>query len=32
MKKGITFSIGTPSDSKWISNEKSEKLLGFEFD
>jgi hypothetical protein len=32
LKKGTTLSIGTSSYSKWISNEKSEKLLGFEFD
>jgi hypothetical protein len=31
LKKGTTFSIGTFSDSKWISNEKLEKLLGLEF-
>jgi hypothetical protein len=26
LKRGTTFSIGTSSDSKWNSNEKSEKL------
>jgi hypothetical protein len=26
LKKETTFAIGTCSDSKWISNEKSEKL------
>jgi hypothetical protein len=31
LKKGTTFSIGTSPDSEWISNEKSEKLLGLEF-
>jgi hypothetical protein len=31
LKKGTTFSIGTSSDLKWISNEKSEKILGMEF-
>jgi hypothetical protein len=28
LKKGTMFSIGTSSDSKWISNENSEKLMG----
>jgi hypothetical protein len=32
LKKGTTFSIGTPSDLKWILKEKLEKLLGFEFE
>jgi hypothetical protein len=31
LKKGTTFSIGTSPDSKWISNENSEKFLGLEF-
>jgi hypothetical protein len=31
LKKGTTFYIGTSSDSKWISNEKSKKFLGLEF-
>jgi hypothetical protein len=31
LKKGTTFSIETSSYSKWISNEKSEKLLGLKF-
>jgi hypothetical protein len=26
LKKGTTFSIGTSTDSKWISNENPEKL------
>jgi hypothetical protein len=26
LKKGTTFSIGTSTDSKWISDEKLEKL------
>jgi hypothetical protein len=29
--RGTTFSIGTSPDSKWISNEKSEKLLDLKF-
>jgi hypothetical protein len=32
LKNGTTFSIETSLDSKWISNAKSEKLLGLEFD
>jgi hypothetical protein len=28
LKNGITLSIRASSDLKWISNEKSEKLLG----
>jgi hypothetical protein len=32
LKNGTTFSIETSPDSKWILNEKSEKLLGLEFD
>jgi hypothetical protein len=32
LKKGTTFSIGTSSDSKGISNKNSEKALGLEFD
>jgi hypothetical protein len=28
LKRGTTFSIGTYSDSKWISNEKSENFWG----
>jgi hypothetical protein len=32
LKKGTTFSLGTPLDSKWISNENLEKFLGLEFD
>jgi hypothetical protein len=28
LMRGITFSIGTSSDSKWISNEDSENFLG----
>jgi hypothetical protein len=31
LKKGATFSIGTTSDSKLISNENSENFLGLEF-
>jgi hypothetical protein len=31
LNKGTTFSIGTSSDLEWISNEKSENLLGLEF-
>jgi hypothetical protein len=31
LNKGATLSIGPSLDSKWISNEKSEKLLGLEF-
>jgi hypothetical protein len=31
LEKETTCSIGTSSDSKWISNEKSEKLLSLEF-
>jgi hypothetical protein len=31
LKKGTTFSIGTSSVLKWISNENSEKFLGLEF-
>jgi hypothetical protein len=31
LKKGTMFFIVSSSDSKWISNEKSEKLLGLEF-
>jgi hypothetical protein len=31
LKKGIGFSIVTSSDLECISNEKSEKLLGVEF-
>jgi hypothetical protein len=31
LKKGITFSIGTTPDLKWISNENLEKFLGLEF-
>jgi hypothetical protein len=31
LMKGTTFSIGTSSYSKWISNKKSGKLLGLEF-
>jgi hypothetical protein len=31
LKKGTTFSTGTSPDSKWISNENSEKFLGLEF-
>jgi hypothetical protein len=31
LKKGTSFSIGTSLDSKWISNEKSEKFLGLDF-
>jgi hypothetical protein len=31
LKKGTNFSIRTSSDSKWISNKKSEKLLKLEF-
>jgi hypothetical protein len=26
LKRGTTFTVGTSLDSKWISNEKSEKL------
>jgi hypothetical protein len=29
--RGITFSIGTSSYSKWISNENAKKFLGLEF-
>jgi hypothetical protein len=28
LKKGTTSSIGTPPDSKWISNKNLEKFLG----
>jgi hypothetical protein len=28
LKKGATLSIGTSSDSKWISNKKSGNILG----
>jgi hypothetical protein len=31
LKKETSFVIGTCSNSKWISNEKSEKLQGLEF-
>jgi hypothetical protein len=31
LKKGTTFSIGRSPDSKWISNENLDKLLGLEF-
>jgi hypothetical protein len=31
LTKGTTFSIGTSPDSKWNSNENSEKFLGLEF-
>jgi hypothetical protein len=31
LKKGTSFSIVTSSDLEWITNEKSEKLLGLEF-
>jgi hypothetical protein len=31
LKRGTIFSIGTPPDLKWISNEKSKKLIGLEF-
>jgi hypothetical protein len=30
LKKGTTFSIETSLELEWISNEKSEKLLGLE--
>jgi hypothetical protein len=30
-KRGTNFSIETSSDSKWILNENSEKLLGLKF-
>jgi hypothetical protein len=30
LKKETTFSMGTSSDSEWISNENSEKFLGLE--
>jgi hypothetical protein len=32
LKKGTTFYIETSPYSKWISSEKLEKFLGFEFD
>jgi hypothetical protein len=32
LKKGITFSIETSPDSKWISNKDSENFLGLKFD
>jgi hypothetical protein len=31
LKRGTSFSIGTSSYWKWIANEKSDKLLGLEF-
>jgi hypothetical protein len=31
LEKGTTLSVGMSSNSKWISNEKSEKLLGLKF-
>jgi hypothetical protein len=31
LKKGTAFSTETSSNLKWISNEKSEKLIGLEF-
>jgi hypothetical protein len=31
LKKETTFSIGTSSYSKWISNENLENFLGLEF-
>jgi hypothetical protein len=31
LKKGTSLSIGTSPDSKYISNENSEKFLGLEF-
>jgi hypothetical protein len=31
LKRGTTFSIETSSDLEWISNEKSEKLIGLKF-
>jgi hypothetical protein len=31
LKRGTIFSIGTSPYLKWISNEKSKKLLGLEF-
>jgi hypothetical protein len=31
LKRGTTLSIGTSSDLEWISNKKSENLLGLEF-
>jgi hypothetical protein len=31
LKNGKTFNLGTSSDLEWISNEKSKKLLGLEF-
>jgi hypothetical protein len=32
LKRGTTFYRGTSSDSKWILNENSEKLLGLKFE
>jgi hypothetical protein len=32
LKRGTTLSIGTSLDSKWISYENSENVLGLEFD
>jgi hypothetical protein len=32
LMRGTTFLIETSSDSKWVLNEKSWKLIGFEFD
>jgi hypothetical protein len=31
LKRGTTLSVGTSPDSKWISKENSEKILGLEF-
>jgi hypothetical protein len=31
LRRGTILSIGMSSDSKWISNEKSGKSLGLEF-